>query len=67
MSFWKNRTQIVLEKLVRDSFLQVVSTLVLIYFGRPRLRHTIKTNLTTLQIFDPEICSIMIFNKRVWD
>ena len=36
----------------------IVSTLVFIYFGRPGLGHTIKTNFLTFQIADPEICSI---------
>ena len=45
---------------------QVVCTLVLIYFGRPRLGHTIKTNFI-LQTVDPEICSILILYKGVWD
>ena len=45
----------------------MVSNLVLIYFGRPRLGHTIKTNLITFQILDPEICSILRSYKRVWD
>ena len=42
---------------------QVVCTLVLIYFGRPRLGHTTKT----FQIVDLEICSILMFYKRVCD
>ena len=29
---------------------QVVSTLVLVYFGRPRLGHTIKTNFIKFQV-----------------
>ena len=29
--------------------------------------HTIKTNCIKLQTTDPEICSILIFYKRVWD
>ena len=39
----------------------MVSTLVLVYFGRLRLEHKIKTN------FDPEMCLILIFYKSVWD
>ena len=35
--------------------------LVLIYFGRARLGHTIKINCTTFQTADLEICSILIF------
>ena len=46
---------------------QVVCTLVLIYFGRPRLGHTIKTNFITFQTVDPEICPISIFCERMWD
>ena len=45
----------------------MVNTLVLIYFGRPKLWHTIKSNFITFQIVDPEIFSIFIFHKRVWD
>ena len=42
----------------------MVSTLVLIYFGRPPLGRTIiKTNFITVQIVDPEICSNLIFIK----
>ena len=40
---------------------QVVSTLVLIHFGRLWLGHTIKTNFITFQNVDPEKCSILIF------
>ena len=29
--------------------------------------HTIKINCIKLQIIDPEICSILIFQKRIWD
>ena len=44
------------------SLKQVDSILVLIYFGRPLLEHTTKTNCVTFKTDDPEICS-----KRVWD
>ena len=44
----------------------MVSTLVLIYFGRLRLGHAIKTNPITFQTVDPEMCSILLFYKRVW-
>ena len=44
-----------------------VSTLALIYFGKPRLGHTIKTQIIILQTVDSEIRSIMIFNKIVWE
>ena len=43
---------------------QVVSTLVSIYFGNPRLDDTIKTNYWKIQTADLEIYSILIFNKR---
>ena len=46
---------------------QVVSTLLLIYFGRARLRHTIKTNFKTFQTVDQEVCSNLIFYEKVWD
>ena len=39
----------------------MVSALVLIYFSRLRIVHTIKTNFITLQTVDPEIYSIFIF------
>ena len=45
---------------------QVVSTLDLIYFGRPPLWHKIKTNFITFQTADLKMCSILIFYKRVW-
>ena len=35
--------------------------------GRPPLRNTIKAISITFQIVDPEIWSILIFYKRVWD
>ena len=38
----------------------MLSALVLICFGRPRLGHTIKTNFITFQTVDPEIFSILI-------
>ena len=44
-------------------FKQVVTSLVLIYFGRPQLRNTIKANLIIFQTTHPEICSFLIFNK----
>ena len=43
--------------------IQVVSTVVLIYFGRPRLGHAIKTNCITFRTDDLEICSVLIFYK----
>ena len=45
----------------------MVMTLVLIYFGRPPLGHTIKTNFKTFQTVDLEIFSIFIFHKRAWN
>ena len=39
--------------------------LVLIYFGRPPLGNTIKTNFITSQIADLQIGPILIFYKRV--
>ena len=44
---------------------QVVSMLVSTYFGNPRLGYTIKTNCIKIQTVDPEIWSILIFEKRV--
>ena len=43
----------------------VVSTVIWIYFGIPRLGHTIKTHCVTLQTDNLEICSILIFWKGV--
>ena len=45
---------------------QVISSLVLIYFGRPQLEYIIKVNFVTFQT-DPEIGSVLTFYKRVWD
>ena len=39
----------------------------LLYFGGPRLGHTIKIKCIQFQTVDPEICSILIFLKRIWD
>ena len=44
---------------------QVVSTLVLIYFARPRIWHTVKTNFIKVQTVDPEICSISILERSL--
>ena len=41
----------------------MVSTSFLIYFGRPIIWCAIKTNCTTFQTVNPEICSILIFIK----
>ena len=41
----------------------MVSTLVLINFGRPRLGYTAKTNFIIFQTVDPKRHSILIFNK----
>ena len=51
-----------LEKIYIRS-MQVVSTF-LLYFGKPQLGHTTKTNSITFQTVDLEICSILIFYKR---
>ena len=40
---------------------QVVSTLVLIYFGKPPLRITIKRNYITFQTVDSDMCLILIY------
>ena len=45
----------------------MVMTLVLIYFCRPPLGDTIKTNFVTQHTVDLEICSIFVFYKRAWD
>ena len=39
-------------------------SIVLIYFDRYRLTHTIKTNFMPLQNVDPEIYSIMTFLEK---
>ena len=41
----------------------MISTLVSMYFGSPRLEYTIKINCIKLQTFDVEIWSILIFSK----
>ena len=41
--------------------LQVASTLVLIYFGGPRLEHAVKTNWMKFKYIDREICLILFF------
>ena len=46
---------------------QVVRTSFLIYIGRPLLGHALKTNCTTFQATDPEMCSILVFQKRIRD
>ena len=43
----------------------MVSTLVLIYFERPRIAHTIKAKCITFQTVDPEIYSNLIFYKKI--
>ena len=43
----------------------MIGTLVLIYFTRLRLGNTMKAEVITIQTVDPEICSILIFYKRV--
>ena len=47
----------------------MVRTLVLIYFGRSRLGHTInnKTDFIAFQTVDPETYSSLNFYKRVSD
>ena len=39
----------------------MVSTLILIYLGKRRLGHAMKTNFITFETVDPEKCSILIF------
>ena len=41
----------------------MISTLVSMYFGSPRLEYKIKINCIKLQTFDVEIWSILIFSK----
>ena len=41
--------------------MQVVSTLVLRYFGRPPLGHKLRTNFIAFPIDDPEISLFLIF------
>ena len=45
-------------------FISVISTLVLIYFGRSPLRHTIKTKYLTFQTVDPEIFCVLVFLEK---
>ena len=70
---FKNLTEKEARWLVSDFFLlfnkalkeksQVVSQLLLIYFARPRLGHTIKIGFITFQTVSPEVCSLLIFHK----
>ena len=43
----------------------MINTLVLIYFGRPQLDHTIKTSFITFQTIDLE--NFEFFYEKVWD
>ena len=36
-------------------------------FRQPSTQDSIETNCVKLQTIDPEICSFLIFQKRVWD
>ena len=47
----------------------MIRILILVYFRRPPIGYTIKTNCMKFhpEPVDPEICSIFIFCKRVWD
>ena len=74
---YKNHAENEAGRLVPDLFLYFkktlceikarVSTLMSIYVGSPRLRHTIKVNCIKCLTIDPGICSILIFKERVWD
>ena len=44
---------------------KVVSTLDLIYIGRPQLGHTTKKNFLTFQTVVQKICSVLISHKKV--
>ena len=37
------------------------------YVSQPSNQHTIKTNCLKFYTYDPEICSILIFQIRVWE
>ena len=75
MFFFKSLTEIEVGRLIPDLFLlfkkalyeikAVVSTLVSLYSGSPGLGHTKKANGIKFQTVEPEICSILIFQKRV--
>ena len=45
----------------------MVGTLVLTYCARPQLGCVEKENFVTFQTFGPEICSVLMFHKEVWD
>ena len=66
---FKNRAENKIGRLDRPlfailkTFKQVVTSLVLIYFGRPQLGNTIKENLIIFQTTHLEICSFLIFCK----
>ena len=48
---------------VKESGLQVDLTI----FRQPSIQHTIETNCLKLYTIDLEICSILIFQVRVWE
>ena len=52
-------------KALHEAKKQVVSTLILIYFGSSRRGHIIKVNCRKFQTVDPEIWSILIFVEQV--
>ena len=73
---FKNHAENEAGRLVSDHFVflkklysrqkQVLSTLVLIYFSRPRFGDTIKAKFITFQSVYPDVYSILTFCKRVW-
>ena len=48
-------------------FKQVIRYLVLVYFDRLGVSHTIKTNFVTFQIANSEIYLILTFYEELWD
>ena len=70
--FFKKDAENKVERLVAGPCLifklskQAIITLLLIYFGRFRLGHTIKINFITFETADPKIFLILIFYKSVY-
>ena len=77
MSFFKDYAENEPGKLVLDLFLLFKNALYKVkasglqlgfnIFRQPSTWDAIKTKCTKLQIIDPKICSILIFQERVWE
>ena len=75
--FFKNHEENLLGELVPDFFLFFKKTLYVMkasglqlsfnIFRQPSTSHTVKLNCIKFQTIDPQICSILNFQKRVWE